>query len=182
MSLSPKLMHRISNVQRKEETKKSRFGTGFSAKSLWNILQASPIMLVKAPSNVFYLLKNLSSNLSPSGMSLFGQRFEIFSWSGGNIVPSLLTATSLQRTQRGGVLALTTFPGRFPEKMGGAGNALLQYLYLTLYIDSHFSKKTHTKGVRLTRSWLCFSRTHRVSSCLTHFPAHYFTSGCAESV
>ena len=62
--------------------------------------------------------------------------------------------------------------------------SLLQYLYLTLYIGSHFSKKKkkYTKGVRLTRSWLCFSRTPRVSSGLTHFPAHYFISGCAESV
>ena len=67
--------------------------------------------------------------------------------------------------------------------MGGAGNALLQYLYLTLYIGSHFSKKRkkYAKGVRLTRSWLCFSRTPRVSSGFTHFPAHVI-SGCAESV
>ena len=39
-----------------------------------------------------------------------------------------------------GVSALTSFPGRFPEKMGGLGTALLQYiyLYLTLSVCSHF--------------------------------------------
>ena len=58
--------------------------------------------------------------------------------------------------------------------------SLLQYLYLSLCIGTHFSKKK--KGDRLTRSWLCFSRTPRVFSGLTHFPAHYFISGCAESV
>ena len=39
-----------------------------------------------------------------------------------------------------GVPALTSFPRRFPEKMGGVGTALLQYLYLylTLSVCSHF--------------------------------------------
>ena len=46
-----------------------------------------------------------------------------------------------QKTQRGGVPALTSFPGRFPEKMGGVGTALLQYLYLylTISVCSHTS-------------------------------------------
>ena len=92
-----------------------------------------------------------------------------------------LPTTDSKRTKEG-VPALSSFPGRFPEKMGEAGNALLQYLYLTFYIGSHFSI-TDTKGVRDTRSWLqCFSRTPRVSPGLTHFPAHYHISGCAESV
>ena len=40
-----------------------------------------------------------------------------------------------------GVPALTSFPGRFPEKMRGVGTALLQYLYLylTLSVCSHTS-------------------------------------------
>ena len=70
-------MHHIFNVQRKEETKKSGFGAGCSAKGLWNILQASPTVLVKSRSNVFFLLKNLRPNLFPSRMSLFALRFEV---------------------------------------------------------------------------------------------------------
>ena len=31
--------------------------------------------------------------------------------------------------------------------MGGAGNALLQYIYLNLYIGSHLSKKRHKEGL-----------------------------------
>ena len=92
-----------------------------------------------------------------------------------------LPTTDSKRTKKW-VPALTSFAGRFPEKMGGAGNALIQYLCLTFYIGSHFSI-TDTKGVRDTRSWLqYFSRTPRVSPDLTHFPAHYHISGCAESV
>ena len=40
-----------------------------------------------------------------------------------------------QKTQRGRVPALTSFPGRFPEKMEGVGTALLQYLYLYLTLS-----------------------------------------------
>ena len=123
---------------------------------------------------------------SPLGCLCSGSEIWNFLWSGGNIVPSLLTATCLQRTQRGpkwgSIPALTSFPGRFPEKMGGAGNALLQYHYLTFYIGSHLSI-TDTKAVRDTRSWLQYcSRTLRVSSGLTHVPARYHISGCAESL
>ena len=89
--------------------------------------------------------------------------------------------TDSKRTKEG-VQALTSSPGRFPEKMEGAGNALLQYHYLTFYIGSHLSI-TDTKAVRDTRSWLQYcSRTPRVSSGLTHFPARYHISGCAESL
>ena len=120
--------------------------------------------LVKSRSNVFFRLKNLSRQ-QYSSQSLNGH----------------LPTTDSKRTKKW-VPALTSFAGRFPEKMGGAGNALIQYLYLTFYIGSHFSI-TDTKGVRDTRSWLqCFSRTPRVSSGLTHFPAHYNISSCAESV
>ena len=45
------------------------------------------------------------------------------------------------------VPALTSFPGCLPEKMGGVGNALLQYIYLNLYIGSHLSKKRHKGGL-----------------------------------
>ena len=142
-------------------------------------------MLVKSRSNVFFLLKNLIPNLSPSRMSLFrlwDLKFSVI-WRqySSQSLNGHLPTTDSKRTQEG-VPALSSFPGRFPEKMGEAGKALLRYLYLTFYIGSHFSI-TDTKGVRDTRSWLqCFSRTPRVSSGLTHFPAHYHISGCAESV
>ena len=72
-------MHRISNVQRKEETKTSGFGAGCSAKSLWHILQASPTRLVKSRSNVFDSVEEFKPQpLLPPGMSFFDQRFEIF--------------------------------------------------------------------------------------------------------
>ena len=141
-------------------------------------------MLVKSRSNVFFLLKNLSPS-SRLGCLCSGSEIWSFLWSGGNIVPSLLTVTfpttDSKRTKEG-VQALTSSPGRFPEKMEGAGNALLQYHYLTFYIGSHLSI-TDTKAVRDTRSWLQYcSRTPRVSSGLTHFPARYHISGCAESL
>ena len=142
-------------------------------------------MLVKSRSNVFFLLKNLSLNLSPSRMSLFrlwDLKFSVVwrQYSSQSLNGHLPTTDS--KWPKVGVPALTSFPGRFPEKMGGAGNALLQYLYLTFYIGSHFSI-TDTKGDQDTRNWhQCFSRTPRVTSGLTHFPVHYHISGCAESV
>ena len=59
-----------------------------------------------------------------------------------------------QKTQRGGVPALTSFPGRFPEKMGGVGTALLQYLYLylTLCVCSHFDWEIAGKNVCVPHS------------------------------
>ena len=183
MSPSPKCTVFLTfSVRRKQ---KIWFGAGCSAKGLWNILRASPTMLVKSRSNVFFLLKNLSPNLSPSRMSLFrlwDLKFSVI-WRqySSQSLNGHLPTTDSKRTKEG-VPALTSFPGCFPEKMGGAGNALLQYLYLTFYIGSHFSI-TDTKVVRDTRSWLqCFSRTPRVSSGLTHFPAHYHISGSTESV
>ena len=183
MSPSPKSTVFLTfSVRRKQ---KIWFGAGCSANGLWNILRTSPTMLVKSRSNVFFLLKNLSPNLSPSRMSLFrlwDLKFSVI-WRqySSQSLNGHLPTTDSKRTQEG-VPALSSFPGRFPEKMGEAGNALLRYLYLTFYIGSHFSI-TDTKGVRDTRSWLqCFSRTPRVSPDLTHFPAHYHISGCAESV
>ena len=141
-------MHHIFNVQRKEETKKSGFGAGCSAKGLWNILQASPTVLVKSRSNVFFLLKNLIPNLSPSRMSLFrlwDLKFSVI-WRqySSQSLNGQLPTTDSKRTKEG-VPALTSFPGCFPEKMGGAGKALLQYLYLTFYIGSHFSITGYTE-------------------------------------
>ena len=131
-----------------EETKKSGFVAGCSAKSLWNILRASPTMLVKSRSNVFFLLKNLSPNLSPSRMSLFrlwDLKFSVIwrQYSSQSFNGHFLTTDS-KRTKEG-VPALTSFPGCFPEKMGEAGNALIQYLYLTFYIGSHFSITGYTE-------------------------------------
>ena len=116
-------------------------------------------MLVKSRSNVFFLLKNLSPNLSPSWMSLFrlwDLKFSVI-WRqySSQSLNGHLPTTDSKRTKEG-VPALTSFPGCFPEKMGEAGNALIQYLYLTFYIGSHFSI-TDTKGVRDTRSWLQWS-------------------------
>ena len=42
---------------------------------------------------------------------------------------------SLHKRLKEGVPALTSFPGRFPEKMGGVGTALLQYLYFYLTLS-----------------------------------------------
>ena len=53
-----------------------------------------------------------------------------------------------------GVPALTLFPGRFPEKMGGVGTALLQYLYLylTISVCSHFDWEIAGKKVCVPHS------------------------------
>ena len=49
----------------------------------------------------------------PSEMCLFTQRFEVFCDLAGNIVPSLLTATSLQWTS-GGRTRFNLVPRAFP--------------------------------------------------------------------
>ena len=159
MSPSPKCTVFLTFSVRRN--KKSGFCAGCSAKGLWNILRTSPTMLVKSRSNVFFLLKNLRPNLYPSRMSLFrllDLKFSVV-WRqySSQSLNGHLPTTHSKRTKVG-VPALTSFPGRFPEKMGGAGNALLQYLSLTFYIGSHFSI-TDTKGVQDTRNWQqCFSR------------------------
>ena len=78
-------------------------------------------MLVKSRSNVFFLLKNLSPNLSPSRDVFVFLEIWSFLWSGGNLVPSLLTATSLQRTQRGGP-RFNLVPRDFPGENGRGGD------------------------------------------------------------
>ena len=78
-------------------------------------------MLVKSRSNVFFLLKNLSPNLSPSRDVFVFLEIWSFLWSGGNLVPSLLTATSLQRTQRGGP-RFNLVPRDFPWENGRGGD------------------------------------------------------------
>ena len=102
----------------------------------------------------------------------------------GNVVPSLLTATCPQRTQRGPKWGSPLSPrsqGVFLRNWEGR-EMLCFSTFIWLSIGSHFSIKD-TKGVRDTRSWLqCFSRTPRVSSGFTHFPVHYHISGCTESV
>ena len=70
-------------ISERGKQKQTVFGAGCSTKNLWNILRAcaSPTMVVKCKvksrSNVFFMLKNLSPNLSPSRMSLFAERFEV---------------------------------------------------------------------------------------------------------
>ena len=131
------------------------FGVGF-------VVDAAPKSQEDHVPCFFFLMKNLSSN--PLLRCVCVSEIWSFLWSGGNIVPSLLTATSLQRTS-GRRPRFNLVPRAFPWENWewGEGNALLQSFYLTLYLGSYFSD-TDTKGVRLTRSWLCFSRTPRVSS------------------
>ena len=69
----------------------------------------------------FLLLKNLSPNLSPSRDVFVFLEIWSFLWSGGNLVPSLLTATSLQRTQRGGP-RFNLVPRDFPWENGRGGD------------------------------------------------------------
>ena len=58
------------------------------------------------------------------------------------------------KDSRRGVPALTSFPGRFPEKMAGVGTALLQYLclYLTLSVCSHFDWEIAGKNLCVLHS------------------------------
>ena len=176
-------MHRIFNVQRKEETKNLVWcwlQCQGSVKHLTSISYNAGKITVQC-----FLSVEEFKPLFPSRMSLFrlwDLKFSVI-WGqySSQSLNGHLPTTDSKRTKEG-VSALSPFPGRFPEKIGGAGNALLRYLYLTFYIGSHFSI-TDTKGVQDTRSWLqCFSRTPRASSGLTHFPAHYHISSCAESV
>ena len=63
-------------------------------------------------SHVFFLLRNLSPTL-PSWMFLFRSESWSVLWSGGNTVPSLLMANSLQRTPSGGA-RFNLVPRAFP--------------------------------------------------------------------
>ena len=86
-----------------------------------------------------------------------------------------------QKTQRGRVPALTSFPGRFPEKMEGVGTALLQYLYLylTLSVCSHFDWEIAGKHLCVPHSqqdwWESFKPArctyNRQPDLLGRFPA-----------
>ena len=64
------------------------------------------------------------------------------------------TGFSLHKRLKRGVPALTSFPGRFPDKMEGVGTALLQYLYLylTLSVCSHFDWEIAGKNLCVPHS------------------------------
>ena len=71
-----------------------------------------------------------------------------------------------QKTQEG-VPDLTSFPGRFPEKMEGLGTALLQYLYLylTLSLCSHFDWEIAGKNVCVPLSQQDWWNSSKPASC-----------------
>ena len=96
----------------------------------------------------------------------------------GTLYPNVKTCFSLkhqcgnkffpsQKTQRGGVPALTSFPGRFPEKMEGVGTALLQYLYLylTLSMGSHFDWEIAGKNVCVPHSQQDWWKSSKPARC-----------------
>ena len=66
-----------------------------------------------------------------------------------------------------GIPALTSFPGRFPEKMGGVGTALLQYLYfyLTLSMCSHFDWEIAGKNLCVPHSQQDWWKSSKPARC-----------------
>ena len=66
-----------------------------------------------------------------------------------------------------GVPALTSFPGRFPEKMGGVETALLQYLYLylTLSLCSHFDWEIAGKNLCVPHSQQDWWKSSKPARC-----------------
>ena len=71
------------------------------------------------------------------------------------------------KDSRRGVPALTSFPGRFPEKMGGVGTALLQYLYLylTISVCSHFDWEIAGKKLCVPHSQQDWWKSSKPARC-----------------
>ena len=71
------------------------------------------------------------------------------------------------KDSRRGVPALTLFPGRFPEKMGGVGTALLQYLYLylTISVCSHFDWEIAGKKLCVPHSQQDWWKSSKPARC-----------------
>ena len=72
-----------------------------------------------------------------------------------------------QKDSKSGVPALTSFPGRFPEKMEGVGTALLQYLYLylTLSMGSHFDWEIAGKNICFPHSQQDWWKSSKPARC-----------------
>ena len=72
-----------------------------------------------------------------------------------------------KKDSKRGVPALTSFPGRFPDKMGGVGTALLQYLYLYLALSvcSHFDWEIAGKNVCVPHSQQDWWKSSKPARC-----------------
>ena len=74
---------------------------------------------------------------------------------------------SLHKRLKEGVPVLTSFPGRFSEKMGGVGTALLQYLYfyLTFSMCSHFDWEIAGKNLCVPHSQQDWWKSSKPARC-----------------
>ena len=95
---------------------------------------------------------------------------------------SVETGFSLHKRLKEGGPCLTSFPGRFPEKMEVVGTALLQYLYLylTLSVCSHFDWEIAGKNLCVPHSQQDWWKSSKPARCTYNMQPDLLGSFLAE--